>query len=286
MKTTFFLCGMLLLGSASFAQELVSKKGEPYLPQEKEWGLQLDATPFLDYAGKLLSNAGATSPVISGTSGLPFTITGKYFKTAQFAWRGRVRIGSTSTTARNVVIDNANSQTDTVYTSDSRSIRNTNLNLSFGFERRRGKTRLQGFYGAEAMLMVQSGSTSYDYGNAFSSTQTVVTTTDFNLPLPGGGFASSTRSSRLSEVKQGNTFGLGARGFVGAEYFILPKLSLAAELGWTIMFTTQNDGYTVTESWDNANSRPRIRQVNRGGGSSFGVDTDNIGGSLALGFYF
>ncbi len=286
MKTTFFLFGMLLLGNSLCAQDLVSKKGEPYLPQEKDWGLQLDATPFLDYAGKLLSNAGATSPVISGTSGFPFTITGKYFKSAQFAWRGRLRIGSTSTTARNVVIDNANSQTDTVYTSDSRTTRSTNINLSFGFERRRGKTRLQGFYGAEAMLTVQGGSTSYDYGNAYSSTQTVVSTTDFNAVLPGGGFASSARSSRLSEVKQGNTFGLGARGFVGAEYFMLPKLSLSAELGWAIMFTNQNDGYTVTESWDNANSRPRIRQVNRGGGSSFGVDTDNIGGSLALGFYF
>jgi hypothetical protein len=98
------------------------------------------------------------------------------------------------------------------------------------------------------------------------------------------GFESSLQSVRVSSIKQGTLFGIGARAFVGAEYFIFPKISLGAELGWGFAYINQNDGLITTESW---NTTATIKDgVPFAGSNSFGIDTDNSGGQILLTFHF
>ena len=61
---------------------LLSKKGEPILPEAKDWALSVDASPFLTYTGKLLSNDGADAPAVNSLANYPLTIGGKYFISA------------------------------------------------------------------------------------------------------------------------------------------------------------------------------------------------------------
>ena len=95
--------------------------------------------------------------------------------------------------------------------------------------------------------------TTYTYGNA-ASTMTIGT-------------------SRNTEVKSGATFGLGARAFIGAEYFIFPKMAIGGEFGWGLALSTTGEGQTVSESWDGTKTTQTT--VKTGKSSSFIIDTDN-----------
>jgi hypothetical protein len=57
-----FLVMMSVLSIAVFSQNLVSIKGEPFLPGKKDWSIGIDATPFLNYAGNMFSSAGNRAP--------------------------------------------------------------------------------------------------------------------------------------------------------------------------------------------------------------------------------
>lgn len=257
------------------------------LPEKGNFGLSIDARPFLNYAGAIFSNTGASAPSFSFGAASPLTITGRYFLTDATAYRLRLRIGAGSTTTRNSVLDQVNTTLDTVYTTDRQKVSATNINLGFGKEWRRGGKRIQGYYGYEGSFSFTSAKTTYQYGNQFSSTNTSVLSTDFSQALPGGaGFQTAAVGSRINSVKQGAGFGLGARGFVGVEWFFTRKMSLGGEFGWGFILKNQNDGNTVVESWDNVNNGVRSKTLISGGNQYFGVDTDNQMGSIHLNFYF
>jgi len=71
----------------------------------------------------------------------------------------------------------------------------------------RGKTRLQGYYGAEV-------------GLGFGSGKVTVSGTETETP---------------------STLGVNARAFVGAQYFFAPKMSVGTEYGWGPGFSKVGD---------------------------------------------
>ena len=79
MKKSLTLLALALGISTSFAQELKSKKEEMILPEAGDWGLAIDADPFLRYAGnffgKTTTNAAPTFNFFTTAN----TITGRYF---------------------------------------------------------------------------------------------------------------------------------------------------------------------------------------------------------------
>jgi hypothetical protein len=292
-KTVFSFIAILAFNFA-FAQVppenptepiLLSKKGEVILPEAKDWALSIDASPFLTYTGKLLSTAGSDAPAVNALANYPLTIGGKYFTTAKQAYRARVRIGIASQTVNNAVVDNQNTTLDTVYIKDSRKTSATNLTLAFGKEFRKGKTRLQGFYGGEGILGVTTSKALYTYGNSFSNLNVSPTSTDF-ATTNSLGFASAPANSRIQSESNGTGIKIAARGFVGAEYFIFPKMSIGVEFGFSLMYFNQNDGKLSTESWDAANGSVKNKTLAKSGSKGFGVDNDNSGGAIMLNFQF
>lgn len=274
-------------------KEIVSKKGELYLPEVGDWAISFDAVPFLNYAGNLFSGSTAsnTSPGGSWVNPGYMTVTGKYFIEKQTAYRATVRLGmhSNKTVAE---IKDASVTTPPTYPNvpamkeDEWKSSSSYIGLGAGIEKRKGKTRLQGFYGAEAMIWFSKASNKFTYGNALSASGTIITpaaSTDFGTTATSSGSnltgVTDTygNAARIVEDKRGGTFGIGVRGFIGAEYFIFPKISIGGEYGWGIGFS-KTGATTQTKESINATAvgSQTLKTTKSAGG--FGFDNDLNGG--------
>jgi len=251
MKKKVLLIATVFAASTTFAQDLTSKKGETILPEAEDWAISFDATPFLNYFGQMLSNAGATAPTAGYTNGYPWAIKGKMFKDEKTAYRAGLRLGFGSNSWANEVGQaQASTVTPAVYPNMDPMVEDTykagynGIVLTGGLEMRRGKTRLQGYYGGELLIGMSGNKNTYTYGNALTAgapDPTVTAGAGFEtdwttlgqsanlLTDPAGG------SARLLETKTSNMM-IGLRGFIGVEYFILPKISIGAEYGWGLGF--------------------------------------------------
>lgn len=247
MKKSILAVAVVLGATSTFAQDLTSKKGENYLPESGDWAIGIDAVPLLNYVGNFFGKAGDNMHAgnIWTPSNPNLVITGKYFVEDDLAYRGGIRLGFGSTTEKVMVADRqVAAPTVNPWPENGAEVENTakygytNIGLTVGLEKRKGSTRLQGFYGAELGFMISSSSEKYTYGNALTASTAgvpVVVTGDDSF---GGNLGTTTdgqgvvRDTRLLESKSGMNFALGLRGFIGAEYFIIPKLSIGGELGW------------------------------------------------------
>lgn len=234
-KSTLLLAALAFSASAAFAQDLTSKKGETFLPESGDWSIGIEATPFLTYVGGFFSNAGAAAPSWNFLNGNQ-TIIGKMYTSETSAYRAILRLGMNSASSTAQIAD-ATQTTPPTYPNlpamkeDKMKAGSRFIGLGAGIEMRRGKTRLQGFYGADAMFWMSGGKSTYEYGNTLSTGSTPVTvanSTNFgsNITLDTYG-----NQARITEMKNSGQIGIGVRGFIGAEYFIVPKISIGGEFG-------------------------------------------------------
>lgn len=327
MKKSVLALAMAFGVTGAFAQDLTSKKGEPFLPEAGDWSIGINATPFLDYAGNFFGKTNNNvSPNFNFLTGQNF-ITGKMFKDEKTAYRAAIRIQNNSNKYKNEVDEYVATAPSTAPTAglsesstkkviDKASVANRMIGLSAGIEMRRGKTRLQGYYGGEVAIWGSSKKEKYSYGNDLVQVTPTTTTADLDATTAGNstdwsamgpnevnvtntltGYT-NVESARLLKRKTNGQIGLGVRGFIGVEYFILPKISLAGEFGWGI-------GYTVNTkdkaTWDaegrdagNGNENAAEIEIKQGvnNGSFVGLDTDNknsaVGpvGELRINFHF
>jgi hypothetical protein len=268
MKKTLVFA--LILSSATLlAQDLTSKKGEKILPESGDWSIGIDGSPFLNYTGNLFN--GNTSNTTPGVNFLTDnnSIIGKWFKEEKTAYRVGIRLGFGNSKKNGLPEqDNYSGDPPAPLVTDVMKMTYSRIALIAGMEKRKGNTRLQGYYGAEAGISLGSDKTSYTYGNSFSDTNTDPTIWDF-----GNDEAIASGGSRITEIKSGMGFGLGIRGFIGAEYFVLPKISIGGEFGWGIVLQTQGEGTSTVEYWDG--TKAATTELKRGKSSAFGLDVDN-----------
>ena len=289
MRKTLLLMALAFGTTGAFAQDgMTSKKGEPILPETDDWALMIDAAPVMDYLGNMLN--GTNSSPSWGYPGTPLAITGKMFKDEKTAYRGMVRLGFGSSKWSNYVQDDVAVAADPLSTnkvSDELKSAYNQIVLGGGLEMRRGKTRLQGFYGGMLMIGLGGSKDTYTYGNAYTQTNTSPTSTTAWTPISSGPAASRTLTD-----KNGSTFMLGIRGFIGAEYFIFPKMAVGAEFGWGVGMSSTGEGEKTTEAWDGVGNVVKTTTTKTGKSSTFGFDTDVNGsqmmpaGALTLTLHF
>lgn len=298
MKKSIALVAMAFGVTSAFAQDLTSKKGEPFLPEAGDYAIAIDATPFLNYAGNFFGkSANNTAPTWDWATN-NMTIWGKMFKDANTAYRAGIRLGFGSQTSRTMVSDLLNAQTNTVVTFPDQDVMvenkmkqsQTNVGITAGIEKRKGKTRLQGFYGAEVGISFSSSKSKYTYGNALAATNAASTTVNVsaadnfgtgNVGTPG--IQGLIGNARQTEMKSGAGFGLGIRAFVGAEYFVAPKVSIGGEFGWGLGFNMQGKSKTTWEGNGMSNAAGSTlatgsTTIEGAKSASFGIDTDNMTG--------
>lgn len=270
-----------LASAAAFvsAQDMMSKRGTPILPESGDWSLGFDAAPLLNYFGNLFDQTGNNSATARYQENM--TLVGKMMKDENTALRVKVRLGISSAKTENLVDQDGSTSNPPATVVDTRKISGNNITLGAGLQKYRGKGRLKGFYGAEAAIMLGGGKTTYEYGNPFSTTyMTPESTTDWNTG------ASAAVGSRNTEVKNGSMFGIAIRGFIGVEYFFAPKLSIGAEYGWGFALSSFGEGETTNEAWNATSNGVTTTTTATGKSSNFSLDVDNASGSIVLSAYF
>jgi hypothetical protein len=266
-KSTILIAALAFSATSAFAQ-LESKKGEPILPEAGDWAIGVDATPFLGYFGDMMNGTAGNTPFGWNYTNPVGMITGKMFASETMAYRGMLRIGFGSSKWSNLVIDDASTSTPPAMKEDELKSAYNFIGLGGGMEWRRGKGRLQGYYGAMLMFGMGGGKDTYSYGNAYSTSNTAPTTTiDFTTGTSAG------VGARLTEQKYGSMMMFGLRGFAGAEFFVLPKVSIGGEFGWGLMFQSIGTGSTTVEAWNGTGTT--VTTTETGKSSSFAIDTDN-----------
>lgn len=280
MRKLSILVGALTLTGSLFAQDLTSKKGENYLPEQGDWGLSIDATPFLAYFGNFIGgngmNVAPTYNFLHGSN----AIIGKYYVEEKMAYRGGLNIMMMSMT-ENALVAKVGSTTNEQVT-DTKKTSGFGMYLSGGLEWRKGNTRLQGYYGGELGLGFGGGSKeTYTYGNSYDFT---------NNPTQSHGVDGATD---VLETKTAGGLMFGLRGFVGTEYFILPKISLGGEFGWGLGLMTNGESTQTVKQVNGAgNGLEDKTNVTSSKGSNFMLGTDNMNsvfgpsGTIRIAFHF
>jgi len=255
---------------------LVNKRGVAILPKAGSWGLGFNAVPFFNYLGNIF-NGTTNNSLNTGFVNSNNTIYGKYFWDATTVIRAEFYFGQYNTTRNNWVLrDGATTPDD--YVEDIQRTNNSIFHIGVGLEKRRGWGRIQGFYGASVFYSLNRSGQIYEYGNAFSSSNVNPTsTTNF------GSGATAQVNDRLDYNRNSPTHGIGARLFVGVEYFFAPRMSIGGEFGWAAVGRIQGDvveGRTRYTTVEEEYSKKGIST------QSFNLDTDNFNGAINLMVYF
>ena len=231
---------------------------DSYLPESGDWSIGFDATSTLDYFGNLL-NSSASAPTTTYVAEERFenTIYGKLMTSDNEAWRVRLGFKMYKEVDNEDVSDNSSSDPDVTVT-NKYTDGETNINLWLGKEYRRGSARLQGVYGAEAGLGIESHTESWEYGNT---------------PANGG--------IGPIKTKEGMNLGISLRGFIGFEYFMMPRMSIGGEYGWGFAFLSKGGGSTVSIAADGSETTSE-----NSSDSEMGFKNDDASGSLVLRMYF
>jgi hypothetical protein len=278
-RKALFVAALVGLGSFANAQttQVTNEAGYVVTPEAGDWAIGFNASPLFNYVGN------AFNGTMGNTMGTAFVngnnaIYGKMFKDENTAYRASVRImygsGSQVNLQDTNTIDVAPDYIENKVTQSVAAIF-----LGAGIEKRRGHNKLQGYYGGEALITLGGTTPNMKYAYGLDMTKETVETQGV------------VGTSRTLTSKAGSTFGFGVRGFIGAEYFFAPKISVAAEYGWGLSLSSTGAGETVTENWGLAtatateNSRYEVTS-STGKSGSFGIDTDNIGGAIRLMFHF
>ena len=207
MKKIILTAAAVFAFSFANAQDLKSKKGEPYLPEAGDWAISFNANGIFNYVGNAfngsLGNLGGptvANATPTDANATPNSFVGKKFIDAKTAYRVVANLGFGSSNKINSggIANFANYEESTF-----------NLTAGLGKEWRRGSTRLQGFYGADALI-------------GFSSTKWKETNELVN-----------------SEFDAGTSFNLGVTGFIGAEYFLFPKISIGAQYNYGLQIASK-----------------------------------------------
>jgi len=276
------------------AQEASQKPEKPvkiYTPQAGDIGLSVDIlTPIMTYVGNMFNdNTNNTFPAtFSGPNYIgSVSISGRYFLYDDLALRAALSVDNDITITNAYCQDDAAIAADPLsvdLVTDTRTVTNNNLYLSFGFEFRRGYRRLQGYYGAQLIGAYQSQSTSYTYGNAITSlnqtpTQSFVTTPNNDV---GG-------NSRLLQTNTalGKDYLIGLGGFVGVEYFILPKVAVGGEINISALAIFGGQQYEKSERYNTASGTVEENtRLSSPGDMTFVINTHNYGNGFYVSFYF
>ena len=245
------------------AQGLVSKKGEAYLPEAGDVAISIDAVPVFNVLKFNDANATVSAQPLN------YTITTKHFKSATEACRFGVSLGLNQNNVRtesdrlnNGIADNDDKVTDTFKS------KSTNIQVFVGHEYRRGNTRVQGFAGADVFTGFGSSSSEQEFGNNDSDLAARTYTT---------------------KTKSGLSFNIGARAFLGAEYFVAPKLAIGFEAGLALGYNSQAAGESETLTVTRVGGDTTVEENTTEGTVStrgFGLNQNLSGGRVSLTFHF
>ena len=248
--TTIILCFGLLMPTVAqnadrtTADPTVNRHGVSLLPQAGDFAIGIDATPFFRYLGGFMG--GNSSNLVPQFEGFNQTIYAKYFLQDNAAIRAKINLNLMQVRHKYAVRDDFAQTADptnvaaTVF--DTEIFSNNGFNLALGYELRRGRGRVQGFYGAEMFLGIGRERSRFQYGNPITEAN--------QTPSTHPGFVGGVlQGYRMLERNGGTHFNIGLGGFVGIEYFFAPQISIGGEVGLGFAYHIIGQDEFVTEGF-------------------------------------
>lgn len=245
------IAALLCLGSLSHISAqgpegsvtpFVSKRGIPYLPEAGDFALGVDASPFLRYLGNFFNQSGTNEAPAFGNE---YGIYGKYFIEDNQAIRAKLYLEFSGKKYKQTVpndyerlVNPGNTEATGI---DTRNDFNNNVALSIGYELRRGKGRLQGFYGADLLLGYGSSKETYNYANPITPVNQAPSTYNFDQE------SLNHPTKRPLENKLPYSFTIGLGAFAGVEYFITPLISIGGEVNLGLLYNITGQRETTSE---------------------------------------
>lgn len=225
------------------ADPTVNKRGTALLPKAGDFAIGIEATPLLQYLGGFMGGNSNTATF----DGFDQTIYMKYFLQDNAAIRAKLRLNLTQTKSKETINNDYTTSSDptnvAATTIDTKTNSNKDIELRVGYELRRGKGRVQGFYGADVNFFYNKAKDKYKYGNPITeSNQTPTTNNVWNPTVLSQGY-------RILENNGGAVLGAGIGAFTGIEYFFAPQISVGAELGLGLNYFIKGQDEFTTEGF-------------------------------------
>ncbi len=256
-----FLIAAVAFGMVANAQE--TKK--EYLPKKGDWSISFDAKPIFNYVGNLFNEA--------GTNNIGLGLNPSYAEAGLYEFVGKI-MDEDNMATRYIVgfkseFSRINESNETL-TEVSKGKSLFNLVAGMGKEWRKGSSRLQGYYGADIL------------GGLFID-RDLTKTVSYKSDNGKRGAEDFTTRLRANSYE----LGVGARAFVGVEYFIFPKVSLGAEYNLT-GFLSYNFGKGGSfDSTAEGFEEPETFRTGGGGKLRLGTTDGGAGvATLRVAFYF
>ncbi len=267
---------ILCLATATFtvvkAQDstLTSKKGEKYLPQTEDIGIETSLSPVFQYLNDVRSGTFERKGNITND----YTIRLKYFRALNHAARFNLRVKSDKQVFQNDLGDDKIDRLELV---------DRLLVIGGGYEIRRGHTRLQGYYGGDLNFGIGRSNRStytYGYGLKQSNNGRAYSVWDANNEVSLDTISNG--SSRvLSDEGDAIRF-VELRPFIGAEYYFLPKMCIGVELAIQARFGFEGTREIETEIY---NQDSEVSEVASNYNARL-IDSESLNGKLFLRFHF
>ncbi|MEQ8624142.1 MAG: hypothetical protein RJQ00_04785 [Vicingaceae bacterium] len=277
---------LYIFKSSGEENELLSKNGHQVLPKKGDWALGINASSLLQYFGNLANNETFnSSPRFNQIDkNLPTaTVWGKYFIADDLAWRGGLDIFADADRDRfRINDDNSLNPDDALF--DVRDINRYGFTASAGIEKRKGKSRVQGVYGADVYFhYTTNNTTTIEYGNEITQSNQNPSSTNFGNPT---GIPTPALGYRLIEADFGNDFEVGLRGFIGVEYFFAPKISIGGEFYWGLSYVTTGESSVTFEGYEGSTNEVLESSTFSEGNRDLEIGFRNTSASVNLFFYF
>ena len=269
---SIFLC----IAFTAFAQDdyqvLKDKDGVAILPEAGSFALGMDL-----------------SRLIFGNDA--FGLYGKYFLDSDKALRVKLNYSSANREGFTPVTNDAEYAKDpalngNITVLDVENYINYSATLRLGFELRKGAGRLQSFYGAEVGLGFSSTEYEYRYANPITEANPQPSSASGSYGGYGGfstGYNQNTARTLKREGDLAVTPVLAL--FLGAEYFVAPKLSIGGEVNLAGSYRLGNQADTTTERWDAAKGAV-VEETTRKSGGFYNTFSVNLRPCMFLIYHF
>ena len=272
---------------------LTAQDEKDYLPKAGDLAIGIDMQPVYTFFGNLANgDAGNTLGQFGGEDPLGITglsIIGKYMLDNTTALRFNVGLDKTVSNNYTYQIDN---EARLIYPLSEAKVEDLNhrnrafYSIAAGIEFRKGKDRIQGFYGADLIVGIEKDHYTFSYGNAVTDVNQAPARTNYNglgVGVTNVGYWTRTYATESYQ----NSIVAGVAGKLGVEYFIVPKLSFGGEMSLLIAKRFDRGSYNKSEGYNPTSAQVETHtELIAPSSNAFHIGTENLGGKLFMMFYF
>lgn len=228
--------GIIILAGSAQNDSLVTNVVESnnFLPKAGDIAIGVEADPFINFIGNMFNGTSGNSLNLNNN-----TLYFRYYLSRNAAIRLSLNIAASSDVDKFYVRDDAavfadplsKAQVEDQYITSDR-----NYNVRLGYQKFYNYSRFRAYYGGDLGYQYSRFKEEYQYGNEMTTLNTSPTTNWGSL------------ATRDLEINNAAVHGIGLNGFVGAEYYFLPKICIGGELGLSYYYGFQGQSHKTQET--------------------------------------